>query len=458
MPVRVGTSRRSCQRRPSGRFSRLLHGQVAQDEAARKQRVGCVDGYWDPSLCERRGVSGVGAQAGPSNKGTQFRARSCSRRGLSFDRGGQGPGDRVGYFAPKSRLGPNGVIPARVPAEAKQLILDTVDDATAAGLAHRWAASLWGAGDDRVHRWRTRRRQSGSLVDRRPGGAAVHTLLAGEVEEILEIAEQWGPVDRSHRKLAHRGSYQHRVWVSPSTFRRVLAAHGLIVPQAPPRRREPKRPWPHWLVSEPNRIRISDVTGFSPARRCVFAIVDMAGRRQIATLVSAEESSSQVVVVFDQALGVEGLVESLTDERLDLALDDPRRPILLAVSDNGPPMVSADTRAFMAAVAIAQHHPRPSTPTDQARIESFFGHTKTEWPHLDDIAGPNLLETELRRIRSEYNNVRLHQAIGYATPNDEHYHRGQAIRDARRQGLQQARQTRLDHNRRTHLNNPEKTK
>ena len=29
-------------------------------------------------------------------------------------------------------------------------------------------------------------------------------------------------VDRSHRKLAHRGSYAHQVRVSPSTFRRVL--------------------------------------------------------------------------------------------------------------------------------------------------------------------------------------------------------------------------------------------
>ena len=350
------------------------------------------------------------------------------------------------------------MIPPRVPAEAKHLISTAVDDATAAGLAHRWAASLWGAGDDLVHRWRTRRRQRGDLSDRGPRGAAVHALLAGEVEEVSEIAERWGPVDRSHRKLAHRGSYQHRVWVSPSTFRRVLAAHGLVLPQAPPRRREPKRPRPAWLVWEPNRIWISDVTGFSRARRCVFAIVDMAGRRWITTLVSAQESSSQVVVVFDQALQVEGLVESLTDERLDLALDDPQRPILLAVSDNGPPMASTDTRAPMAAVAIAQHHGRPSTPTDQARIESFFGHIKTEWPHLDDIADPNLLETELQRIRSEYNNVRLHQAVGYVTPNDEHYHRRQAIRDARLQGLQQARQTRLDHNRQTPLNNPEKTK
>ena len=79
--------------------------------------------------------------------------------------------------------------------------------------AHRWATSLLGISDDRVHRWRTRHRQ--------PGGVAMHTLLAGEVKEILEIAEQWGSVDRSHRRLAHRGSYEHRVWVSPSTFRRV---------------------------------------------------------------------------------------------------------------------------------------------------------------------------------------------------------------------------------------------
>jgi putative transposase len=52
-----------------------------------------------------------------------------------------------------------------------------------------------------------------------------------EIDAILTMAEQWGPIDRSHRKLAHRGSYEQIVWVSPSTFRRVLAAHGLILPE-----------------------------------------------------------------------------------------------------------------------------------------------------------------------------------------------------------------------------------
>ncbi len=36
----------------------------------------------------------------------------------------------------------------------------------------------------------------------------------------------------------------------------------------------------------------------------------------------------------------------------------------------------------MALCAIAQHFGRPGTPTDQAWIESFFGHVKAENPHL----------------------------------------------------------------------------
>lgn len=322
---------------------------------------------------------------------------------------------------------------------------------------HHWVCSLWGVCDDRVHRWRARRRLVGTLVDRSPGGSPVHGLVPAEVEAILAVAEQWGPVDRSHRKLAHRGSYTGTVWVSPSTFRRVLAAHGLVLPEPAVRTPSTRKPWPDWLVWEPNRIWIWDVTHFTRARRAVFAIVDMVSRRWIDTLVSVEETASQVVVVFEHALEAEGLFALLTDERLDLDPDDPRRPILLAVSDNGPQMTSHDTRAFMALMAIAQHHGRPHTPTDQAWIESFFGHIKTEWPHLEDIADPVVLETELARVRVEYNTVRLHEAIGYVTPDDEHYGRGEAIREARRQGLARAREERLAYHRRTDIDHPEET-
>jgi transposase InsO family protein len=339
----------------------------------------------------------------------------------------------------------------------KELVLKTVDDAVADGFVHSWACSLWGVSDDRVHRWRARLREVGTLVDRAPGGNPVHGLMPAEVDAILAIAEQWGTVDRSHRKLAHRGSYTNTVWVAPSTFRRVLAAHGLVVPEAPARAPSVKKPWPDWLVWAPNRIWIWDVTHFTRAGRAVFAIVDMVSRKWVDTLVSVEESVSQVVVLFEHALEAEGLLDLLTDERLDLDTDDPRRPILLAVSDNGPQMTAQETRAFMALMAIVQHYGRPHTPTDQAWIESFFGHVKAEWPHLEDITDPVVLEAELARVCSEYNGVRLHEAIGYVTPDDEHEGRGEAIREARRQGLARAREERLAYHRRTDTDSTEET-
>ena len=122
-------------------------------------------------------------------------------------------------------------------------------------------------------------------------------------------------------------------------------------------------------------------------------------------------------------------------------------PLLLTVSDNGPQMRSHSTREFLAGVYIAQRFGRPGTPTDQPWIESLFGHIKGEHPHLETITDPALLEAELTLVRHRYNTIRLHAGIGYVTPEDEHQGRGQAIRQARRDGLTAARQNRIDYRR-----------
>ena len=115
------------------------------------------------------------------------------------------------------------------------------------------------------------------------------------------------------------------------------------------------------------------------------------------------------------------------------------RPVLLAVSDNGPQMTSGSTREFMAMCAIAQHFGRPGTPTDQAWIESLFSHVKADWPHLDHIRDPAVLRAELARVRDEYNTVRLHAGIGYVTPDDEHEGRGPRSARPAARGLRRAR-------------------
>ena len=186
----------------------------------------------------------------------------------------------------------------------------------------------------------------------------MHGLLDDEVAEIVAIYHEWSEVDRSHRKLAHRGSYLERVWVSPSTVRRVLADQGLCLDPLPRPARSVRKPFPDWVEYRPNAIWIYDTTHFTRAGVAVTAIEDLVSRKWIGHIVSAEETSTQVQVAFTDALAAEGLlaqVEARQDELVDPSVDDERRPILLAMSDNGPQMTSGSTREFMALCAVHQH-------------------------------------------------------------------------------------------------------
>ncbi len=340
-------------------------------------------------------------------------------------------------------------------AATKHQLLGLIDRAVADGWKHRRACAYLELDEGRAWRWR-RRRDADCLGDRKPG-SALHGLRPEEVTAILELFESWGDVDRSHRKLAHRGSYIGKVWVSPATVRRVLAAHGLHL-KRPPRIRSRRKPFPAWAEYRRNSIWIYDCTHFGGCPKiAVFAVMDLVTRKWITELVSVEETSTQVQVVFMDALESEGLLE-LIEARQDAPATDPSlppsiaavdvlAPVLLAVSDNGPQMTSGSTREFMAMCAIAQHFGRPGTPTDQAWIESLFSHIKADWPHLDRIQDPEILRAELAEVRRQYNTTRLHAGIGYVTPADEHEGRGPRIRAARKRGLRQARWARIAYHR-----------
>ena len=254
-----------------------------------------------------------------------------------------------------------------------------------------------------------------------PGGHPIHGILEWEEQAVVELFEEWGPVDLSHRKLAHRGSYLERVWVSPSTVDRILARHGLTLRGEPRPARTVKKPWPEWVQWSPNQLWCWDGSQFE---RCRAASTPTPSSTSCPAsgsppLLAAEATSVQVKVLFTQALRAEGILDDL-DERLAhpelVDVDDETLPVLLAVSDNGTEMTSTTTRAFLATMSIAQHFGRPGTPTDQAWIESLWSHIKCEWPHLNRITDPAVLAAELERARRHYNTVRLHEGIGYVTP------------------------------------------
>ncbi len=349
----------------------------------------------------------------------------------------------------------SGPVPARVGGTAKTVLLGLIDDAVSAGWSHRRVCAVLGVDRRRAWRW-AQRRAAGDLDDARPGGRPIHGLLEGERDEIVALFDEWGDIDRSHRKLAHRGSYLGRVWVSPSTVDRVLAGHGLALAGEPRPARSVKKPWPSWSQWRPNQLWCWDGTQFPRCRQTkyAYAIVDVVSRKWIATHHTASPDSVAARLLFTQALHNEQLLtEQLAARLADPDAEPPHGdgvPLLLAISDNGPEMRAGDTAKFMAICSIAQHFGRPSTPTDQAWIESLFGHVKTEHPHLETIEGPADLKRELERVRDHYNSVRLHQGIGYVTPDDEHEGRGDQIRQARRDGLREADARR----RATHRNRP----
>jgi putative transposase len=329
-----------------------------------------------------------------------------------------------------------------VSAEIKLELLGLIDQAVADGWAHARACRVLDLADSRAHHWRQRLRETGTLEDGRRGGGAVHGILDWEERAILDLIEQWGPVDRSHRKLAHRGSYTGTVFVSPSTVLRVALKHRVRLPGEPIRPRPPRPPFPE-ISWERNRIWIWDATHFTRCKRVAYAIVDVVTRYWIGYLLSSEQTHTQVQLLFARALEDQGLLgpEGLPADR------DGDGPILVAWSDNGAEMTAIDTRQFMALMTIVQHHGRPGTPTDQAHVESFFSHLKGDWPLLSTIRDPDVLDTELARIRTDYNTVRLHASIGYVTPDDEHHGRGPKIRRARAAGMRRARSERIKQNR-----------
>jgi hypothetical protein len=107
----------------------------------------------------------------------------------------------------------------------------------------------------------------------------------------------------------------------------VALKHRVQLPGEPvrPRSKMPAFPEVPW---ERNRIWMWDRLHFSRAKRVAYAIVGVVSRYWIGCLLTTEQTSTQAQLLFARAL---------EDQ-------------------------------FLALMAIAQHHGRPATPTDQAHI------------------------------------------------------------------------------------------
>lgn len=189
--------------------------------------------------------------------------------------------------------------------------------------------------DRRLSAWQSRRAKGLPHDDAAPGpDEALQGLLAWERRAILELFDQWGEVDRSHRKLAHRGSRLERVFVSEPPVLRVLQAENPVLPAPGPRDPAgPRKPWPDWVEYRPCQVSGHDVTAFTRAGRDALAVLDLVSRKWIVTLLVARGrgESEHVQAVYTRALEIERLLAGI-EARMVAPNADDEMPVLLTVS------------------------------------------------------------------------------------------------------------------------------
>ncbi|MHB1423193.1 MAG: transposase [Gemmataceae bacterium] len=112
------------------------------------------------------------------------------------------------------------------------------------------------------------------------------------------------------------------------------------------------------------------------------------------------------------------------------------------ISDNGPPFLATDFKEFIRIAAMTPVRTPPYYPQSNGKIERGHKTRKGDCLHVPVPLSPD----DARRLVSEYvapyNYVRLHSAIGYATPHDRLLGNNAAIHAARDRQLAEARDRR----------------
>ena len=320
----------------------------------------------------------------------------------------------------------------RLPAETKLGRVCAVVEAKRAGATVAQACRVLKLSRNRLYRWVRGKGMEAvevaDLEDKPPVAQVVgHKITWAERKAILELAQEEEWVDLRHRKLAHMLGRLRQVFVSESTVLRVLRAAHLVAPPLP--RRRPRLEKPEVKADGPNQVWRWDISyvAVGVAFWYLVAILDQYSRKIVGWGFSPQATQAEVKRVWDQALCQEGLLDK----------EGERMP--QAVSDRGSQMKAKSIKAFFRDLGVAQLFCRPHTPDDNAEMEAFFATLKCERLYRGSHEHPLQAEADIAQFIGYYNGGRLHQGIGFVTPNERHEGRDRDLREERQKGLQLAR-------------------
>lgn len=245
-----------------------------------------------------------------------------------------------------------------------------------------------------------------------------HWLQKWEKDKIVDFYLKY-PLE-GYRRLTYMMLDRGVVAVSPSSVYRVLKAAGLL---------------DKW-----NRKESKKGTGFVPPQgphehwHVDIAYLNLGGTFYY--LCSVLDGYSRYIVHWE-------LMASMSERDVELVLQRGKekypnaRPRI--VSDNGPQFIAKDFKEFIRLTGMTHVRTSPYYPQSNGKLERWHQSFKTEgWrPGLaqNEEQGKDLTAKYVRH----YNEVRLHSAIAYVTPQDKLEGREKAIWQRRDEQLENAR-------------------
>lgn len=232
----------------------------------------------------------------------------------------------------------------------------------------------------------------------RTRGTPVATVLTA-IERVVAAHPAWG-VRKVWATLKREGLRvgRRRIWA-------LMHAHGHVLAGGTPREPSPRRG--HVVVPEPNRRIATDFTTVWTSDEGLVAVaitVDCGCRSVLDVTVSKSQDAPSMLASVDNALVVAFGVPENVPDGVELR------------SDHGSVYTGADAHTFALRWGVEQTFAPVGRPTGNAVAERTIRTMKEECIWLADWRDQAALRAALATWRSEFNDIRPHQSLNWATP------------------------------------------
>jgi transposase InsO family protein len=279
------------------------------------------------------------------------------------------------------------------------------------GLPVRRLLKWLGLPGGKYHAWKARL----GAPNRHNGAQPRHFwLLAWEREAIISFAV--GHPQEGYRRLTYMMLDADVVAVSPSSVYRVLKEAGLLGRQtlAPSSKGSgftpPSEPHQHWHI---------DVS-----------YINLAGTFYY--LCAVLDGYSRYIVHWE-------IRERMQEQDVEIILQRARERVPEArariISDNGPQFIAKDFKTFIRLMGMTHVRTSPFYPQSNGKLERWHQSLKRECIRPKSPVSLADARRLVAEYVAEYNEVRLHSALGYITPKDKLVGRAEAIQAERQRKL-----------------------